>query len=178
LILRPKPQDGGRAAILAVLLALQSLAAVFFVGDVVADLTFEGFDVHLLLESLVSVALIVGVLSGALLMRRTIELARRDQDALKAARGALADLIESRFESWRLTPAERDVALFALKGFDVAGIAEIRGAAPGTVRAQLTRVYAKSQVSSRAELLSLFMDDLLADPLVPNPDPSAAARQG
>jgi len=67
----------------------------------------------------------------------------------------------ARFAEWKLTPAEADVAMFALKGCDAAAIAEMRGAATGTVRAQLARVYAKAGVSSRADLVSLFFDDLL-----------------
>lgn len=36
-----------------------------------------------------------------------------------------------------MIPAERDVALFALKGIDVAEIAQLRCAAQGTLRVQL-----------------------------------------
>ena len=60
--------------------------------------------------------------------------------------------------------------MLALKGFDVAEIAAIRNAASGTVRAQLTRVYAKAEVSSRAQLLSLFIEDLLDGAVSPSPD--------
>ena len=77
------------------------------------------------------------------------------------ASGALADLIEDRFDRWMLTAAEADVALFTLKGFGVAEIAELRNSAAGTVRAQLTRVYAKAGVDSRGALVSLFFDELL-----------------
>lgn len=60
-----------------------------------------------------------------------------------------------------LTAAECDVALFALKGCDAAEIARLRGAAQGTVRAQLSQVYAKAGVTSQAGLVSLFLEDLL-----------------
>jgi DNA-binding NarL/FixJ family response regulator len=73
----------------------------------------------------------------------------------------LPAVVAQRFAQWGLTPAEADVALFALKGFDIAGIADLRGAAQGTVRAQLTQVYSKAGVSSRAGLVALFFDDLL-----------------
>ena len=69
--------------------------------------------------------------------------------------------IAVRFGEWGLTAAEGDVALFALKGCDAAEIARLRGAAQGTVRAQLSQVYAKAGVSSQAGLVSLFLDDLL-----------------
>lgn len=158
-------RGGGPTTALAVVLTLQAMAAVFFVADVAADLSFVGFDAHIVFEGMVSIALIAGVVFGGVEMRRVLERARRSEAALTVARGALAEVIAARFARWGLTAAEREVALFALKGFDVAGIAGLRGAAQGTVRAQLARVYAKAGVSSRAELLSLFIEDLLADPL-------------
>lgn len=158
-------QGGRRASALALVLALQAMAAVFFVGDVLADVTFEGVDLHIVLEAAVAVALILGVLFGALEMRRTLDAAERSESALSAARGAMAGLIEARFGQWGLTPAEREVTLLVLKGFDVAAIAGLRGAAGGTVRAQLARVYARAGVASRAELLSHFVDDLIEAPL-------------
>lgn len=77
------------------------------------------------------------------------------------ASGALTDHIQMRFRDWKLTDAEAEVALFAIKGCDAAEIARLRGAAQGTVRAQLSHVYAKSGVATQAELVSLFIDDLL-----------------
>jgi DNA-binding CsgD family transcriptional regulator len=73
-------------------------------------------------------------------------------------------VIEGYFDNWGLTPAEAEVAMLAMKGFDGAEIAEMRGAAKGTVRAQLTRVYAKAGVSNRAQLVSLLVEDLLERP--------------
>ncbi len=150
---------------LAVLLVLQALAAAFFVGDVVADFALEGVVFHTLLEAAVAAALVVGVVFGAKEMRRALDRTRRSEAALSLARGAFADLIEKRFVAWNLTAAEREVALLALKGFDVGEIAGLRGSAPGTVRAQLSRVYAKSGASGHAELVALFIDDLIADPV-------------
>ena len=138
---------------------------MFFVGDVIADLSLEGLDLHLALEAAVSLALLLGVVFGALEMRRTLERARRSEAAVQAASGALGDLIDTQFTQWQLTPAESDVALLALKGFDVAAIATCRNVAVGTVRAQLARVYAKAGVSSRAQLVSVFIEDLLGGPI-------------
>ena len=150
---------------LAILTALHALAAVFFVSDVVADLLYEGGSFHNLLEAVVSGCLVAGVMLGAVEIRRMLVRARRTEAALSVARGALGALIEDRFKTWRLTPAEVDVALLALKGFDVARIAELRGAAAGTVRAQLARIYGKAGVSSHVELLSTFIEDLLGSPI-------------
>ena len=150
-----------RAAILAVLLAVQALCAVFFVGDVISDIGSGEVDLHTAFEGVVALMLVAGLVLGGLEMRRTLERNQRAEAALSVASGAFADLIESYFEKWSLTPAEADVAMLALKGFDVAEIASFREAAQGTVRAQLTRVYAKAGVSNRTQLVGLFVEDLL-----------------
>lgn len=160
-----KPKGGSAAVALSVVLVVQAIAAVFFVGDVIADLTFDSFDLHVLLEMLVSAALVLGVVFGARATRQAIEDARRRERALDVARGALGDLIESSFKTWGLSAAEAEVAMLALKGFDSLAIAQMRGTAHGTVRAQLAKVYAKAGVSSRTELMAYFMDDLLDGPL-------------
>jgi len=67
--------------------------------------------------------------------------------------------------------AEADVAMLAIKGFEILGIAEMRSTAASTVRAQLTRVYAKAGVTSRSQLVCLFIDDLLGG-LLPGMDVS------
>ena len=105
--------------------------------------------------------LVMGVFLGAWHMRLLLAEAQRREQALAVAQGALAQHIEARFADWGLTAAESDVALFALKGCDAAEIARLRGAAQGTVRAQLSQVYAKAGVTSQAGLVSLFLDDLL-----------------
>lgn len=165
----PAPRAGGgarrRPLALAALLAVQTLCAVFFAADVAADLTWQGLGWHVAFEALVTLALAAGVALGARETARALAAGRRAEAAARAASGAFAELMRERFESWALTPAEAEVALFALKGLDVAGIAAARGAAPGTVRAQLARVYAKAGVSGRPQLLSLFVEDLLAGPL-------------
>ena len=69
--------------------------------------------------------------------------------------------MHERFNAWGLTPAERDVALFAIKGLSTAEIAGLRGTSEGTVKAQSNAIYRKAGVSSRSQLLSLFIEDLL-----------------
>ena len=87
------------------------------------------------------------------------------ESQLRAASGAFMELLEDRFEEWGLTPAERDVALFAIKGMSTADIAALRETSEGTVKAQTNAIYRKAGVRGRSQLLSLFIDDLMADPL-------------
>jgi DNA-binding CsgD family transcriptional regulator len=153
-----------KATALTALVALQTLAAVFFVTDAASDIRNEGLGPHIYVEAAAALALLAGVLLGAWQVRELVLSARRDEAAVTTARGALADLMQQRFADWHLTAAEADVALFALKGFDIAEIARMRAAAQGTVRAQLARVYAKSGSNSQAGLTALFIDELIEPP--------------
>ena len=162
-------KDRRRALTLALVVCLQALCAVFFVADVAADLTWAGLDPHSRFEAVIALALIVGVVFGALEMRRTLLRMRRAETAQAIASSAFADLINSWFANWGLTPAEADVALFTLKGLDTPEIAKLRGAAEGTVRVQLARIYSKAGVSNRGQFTSLFIEELLAAPLAETP---------
>ena len=86
------------------------------------------------------------------------------------------DLLAASFEDWGLTPAEKDVALFAIKGLSTPEIATLRCTSEGTVKAQTNAIYRKAGVSGRAQLLSLFIEDLMRDEAgtLRLPDQSAA----
>lgn len=150
-----------KAMAMTIVVALQALAALFFIVDFVGDAADAGEGGHLFIEGVAAVALVVAVIMGAFQVRSLVFAARRDEIAVAIAKGAASELIRLRFANWKLTNAEADVALFALKGCDVQEIATLRGAANGTVRAQLTRVYAKAGVSSQSALIAQFLDELI-----------------
>jgi DNA-binding NarL/FixJ family response regulator len=153
-----------RAKATTAIVALQALAAAFFLADLAGDVAEGGWDTHAAIEGLAAIALAIAVVMGALRVRSFILAARQDEAAVALAKGALADLVQLRFAEWSLTPAETEVALFALKGFDIGEIAALRSAATGTVRAQLARIYAKAGVDSHMTLLSMFLEDLIEMP--------------
>ena len=159
-----------KATGISILVALQALACAFFLADLVGDVVADGIGLHLAVEGMAAIALLVAVVLGSLQVRSLIAAARRDEAAVAAAQGAMTDLIALRFAEWQLTAAEADVALFALKGCDITEIAALRGSAAGTVRAQLTRVYAKAGVDSQSALIALFLEELIA---LPDQEPSA-----
>ncbi len=172
---RARHRPGRHLAVLAAVVSLQAIAAMFFIGDALADLASEGPTLHIALEALVAVALAVGLVLGLVQLRRTLERLRAQEAALDIARGAFATVIAAQFDAWGLTAAERDVAMLALKGLDATEIAALRGAAPGTVRAQLSRLYGKAGVSGRAQFAALFVEELLAGALTPAEAAAAAA---
>ena len=118
-----------------------------------------------LVEIGATVGLILGVVVSARMLRRSIARQRDVEDRLRAASGAFVDLLQDRFRDWALTPAEKDVALFSIKGLSTQEIAALRNTSEGTVKAQTNAIYRKAGVSGRPQLLSLFIDDLMGGPL-------------
>ncbi len=156
-----------RGAILAVLM-VQVLCTVFFVSEILSALT--GFApvswrYHELIEIGAALGLVIGIVMGAILLRRSLARTARVEEQLRAASGAFMELLEERFGEWGLTPAERDVALFSIKGLSTAEISNLRNTSEGTVKAQTNAIYRKAGVTGRAQLMSLFIDDLMDGPL-------------
>lgn len=116
-----------------------------------------------LLEIWAAIGLIVGLVLGGVMLRRAIKERKVAETRLRRASGAFMVLLAERFEEWGLTPAEKDVALFAIKGLSTAEIAGLRSTSEGTVKAQTNAIYRKAGVSGRPQLLSLFIDDLMRD---------------
>lgn len=153
-----------RAYVLGAVVLLQAVAALFFAVDSTEEVLAElgrGVTLDAVMECLIGFALLAGVIVGALHVRRLLAEARRHEHALAVARGALAELLDTRFAEWDLSAGEAEVALFAIKGCTIGEIAALRGAASGTVRSQLSQVYAKAGVNSQSALVALFIDDLL-----------------
>ena len=158
----------GRTAFVAALFLAQALCAIFFVSDVFSSIvglkaSALSWQMRELLEIAAAFGLITGAILGGLAMRRMVRDRNTAQERLRRASGAFLDLLEERFLEWGLTPAERDVALFAIKGMSTAEIAILRATSEGTVKAQTNAIYRKAGVSGRSQLLSLFIDDLMRD---------------
>lgn len=74
----------------------------------------------------------------------------------------LAGAIDGQFTRWKLTAAEREVALLLLKGLSTRDIADLRQTREATVRQQAQVVYRKAELTGRADLAAFFLEDLLA----------------
>lgn len=159
-----RSRTGRRAVLLAAVILVQTLCAVFFLGDVVGDILSDGkFEgTHKWVEIMAGLAMIVGVAFLSLEFWRVISRVAVLETATRAAQGEMAEVIETFFDDWALTASERDVALLMLKGIENDEIARIRGTATGTVRAQCTAVFRKAGVDGRPQLFSIFMEELLA----------------
>lgn len=166
--------------VIAAVLVVQALCAVFFVSDTLSSLFGIytrplAWEIRELLEILAATGLILGLLLGAVMFQRIMRERNVAQERLRRASGAFMDLLEERFSEWALTPAERDVALFAIKGLSTSEIATLRATSEGTVKAQTNAIYRKAGVSGRPQLLSLFIDDLMRDDVTDQIRPKSAA---
>lgn len=162
--------DRLKARPLRILFAIQIVCLALFLFSSLFDVI--GFEPHWLRPEvrvgarfLAALGLALGTLLGWSALRYSIRKTRATERKLQAASNAFMELVSEHFEQWGLTPAERDVALFSLKGMSVNEIAELRGTSPGTVKAQTNAIYRKAGVSGRPQLLSIFIDDLIQDEL-------------
>ncbi len=164
---------GHRRVSLAV--ALFAAIAVLIGVDLAADSQTGVARGHLALEGLVMALATVGVIglwrefltATGLAAQLSVDLdaaraqaARYRAEAREALQG-LGEAIESQFERWQLTSAEREVGLLMLKGLSHREVADIRQTSEATVRQQALMVYRKSGLANRSQLSAFFLEDLL-----------------
>ncbi len=170
---------------LSIVLVVQIVCAAFLTGGTVLTLLgIQHRPISWELKELLEIGAVFGLVSGAVVgivvLKRSMRRQQRAEEQLRQVSGAFMELMQSRFRDWGLTSAERDVALFAIKGLSTHEIAVLRGTAEGTVKAQTNAIYRKSGVTGRPQLLSLFIEDLMDDgmmppPVVAEPDEAATA---
>ncbi len=181
----------------AVPAAIFLVIAVFMLADLGADLAGWLTPAHVYTEipavalSLLGLVAMWRLLGAARRRARELQVAldgsRADVRRWRAEAGELLQglgaLIDRQFESWGLSPAEREVGLLLLKGLSMSEIAGARATSERTVRQQALAVYRKAGLAGRAELAAFFLEDLFL-PRVPlgaavTPAPVApVARRG
>ena len=144
--------------------------------DYIEDLSEGAIYADLLFDTLLN-AFIIGTLyyiwhrrpSATQSRNQHLEqvLKRSDED-LKAWRDkasvllrGLGEKINEQLDEWRLSQAEKEVALLLIKGVSTKELAHYRGTSEKTVRQQASQVYAKANLNNRAELAAFFLEDLL-----------------
>jgi DNA-binding NarL/FixJ family response regulator len=157
---------------LMAMIAFQALCALYFAFDVSRDiLEGDSSRLHSYPELAVTIGLAFGIWFEASVLRNMLSEKNKMSQSLGVASGELASIMEDQFRSWSLTSAEKDVATFTIKGFSIAEIAKLRGSADGTIKTHLNAIYRKAGVPGRAQLVSIFVEDLLTAPLV-EPQPN------
>ncbi len=157
--------------LILIALIIQVVCSVFFITDMAStvfglSLMPTSWMLYELMEISAALGLVIGSIVSAIALRRASKRRQRLEKQLKAASGAFMEMLNEKLDEWGLTPAEQDVALFAIKGFSTREISEMRNTSEGTIKAQTNAIYRKAGVSGRPQLLSLFIDDLMGDALI------------
>ncbi len=160
-----------RVGLTALLIAI----ATWGVVDLVLDRPQEWLSVHVLVEIgfvLLSLGSVLYLWLGWTQARLSLGRAEgrlaaneveRDRWRGRATRllHGLGAEIDSQFERWSLTRAERQVAMLLLKGLGHKEAASVLDRSERTVRQHAVSVYRKSGLAGRAELSAFFLEDLL-----------------
>jgi len=151
--------------------------------DLVMDRPTDWLSFHVVFETLMIAGALVMATTlwlgwwrsaqSAATLRASLAAQGAERDAWKASAQAalegLARAIDAQFRAWRLTPAEREVALMLLKGYGHKEIAGLTGRSERTVRQHAGVVYEKAGLGGRAELAAYFLQDLM----LPEPEREA-----
>ena len=155
---------------------LVGFIAALTAADLTADLRAGLPSSHVLWELVCASGLAMGVAFLAARARRSQEETRRLASELSAAQADARHCaatrpasppctlvrVESRFETWGLTTAEREVGLLLLRGLRHKEIASARSTSERTVRQQALAIYRKAGVEGKTELAAHFLGDLSA----------------
>ena len=152
------------------------LVMIISVHDVIEDAGM-GQEWYYILADLVYVGIMVWLLSylwrhtpltlkkrNLILTQEVIKQHRDAEDWSKRAQSllrGLSEIISEQMSVWKLSSAEKQIALLLLKGLSLKEIAALRETSERTVRQQATQVYNKAGVNGRAELSAFFLEDLL-----------------
>ncbi|MEW7007683.1 helix-turn-helix transcriptional regulator [Lentilitoribacter sp. EG35] len=152
-------------ALLIFAVALQIIGCLFFVVPIIfgffgISLRPAPWQIYEIMELISALALVIGLIMSLRLFNRSRVERDHAKLALKRASSAFGEVLEERFHEWQLSAAERDVAMFLIKGSSTAEIADMRNTSEGTIKAQNAAIYKKAGVTGKTQLLSLFVEDL------------------
>lgn len=153
-------------AFAGIVFTLQTLCALVFVTELFSDVMglrhwALDWETRELIQLTAVLGLILGSVASLSFLISNLRHARAVERQLQAASGAFHIAIGNQFADWALSPAEEEVALYAVKGFTNSQIADLRGTSEATVKSQINAIFRKSSVRSRSELMAQFMDLLL-----------------
>lgn len=151
------------------------LVAIAGAGDIVMDAPKNWLSLHIAFEMLMIAAALVGSVAFGMAwwnarasveqLERSLRQQAAERDAWRqsaeAALEGLGRAIDAQFGAWKLTPAEREVALLLLKGRSHKHIARTFDRSERTVRQHAAAVYLKAGLAGRAELAAFFLEDVM-----------------
>ena len=135
---------------------------IFFVVDVITDIINNApRDIHFYLEGFFVIALVY-ILIFQIKEIRTMEVEiKTSHQELEVLKGGLTREIEKLFNSWQLTPSEKEVAWLILKGISYSDIAKVKDISKRTVDQHSGSIFKKSNSINRHEFVSGFIEEIL-----------------
>ena len=154
---------------LRIIFFFQFLCTTFFLSEFVTEVFgLRNWPLPWMFREILQITAGCGLLLGtwvSLLYVRYLSLrSRKVEEQLEVASGAFFIVMEKKFLEWRLSKAEREVALFTIRGFPNSEIATIRCKSEATIKSQISSIFKKSNVKNRAEFLSEFIELLIESP--------------
>lgn len=146
--------------------------------DSIADVRGGAHSIHIFLETLVFIIAISSAFSiysrlhkeameaRQIISELTTDLQRNRQEAIEwknetqTLLQGLGASINNQFERWKLTPSEKEIGLFLLKGLSHKEVAYARGVSEATARQQAGAVYKKAGLLGRHDLAAFFLEEL------------------
>src|SRR5690606_18610029 len=114
------------------------------------------------IQILASVGLIVGVVVSGSFLRQSLHRISRMGRQMDVVSGNFQTHLLALFEAWNFSPSEQAVAVYAMKGFSNNEIALLRGTSTATIKSQMNSIFRKSGLTSRQQLISYLVEELLA----------------
>ena len=148
-------------------LLVYCISLLAFTVDFLSEVTGWKFlsAIPWILHEIFTLMTLVGFCVGMYFIARSYRLAASNtrylMKQLDAAKGAFQSGIDEYFIEWGLSEAEKDIALLTIKGMTISEIAKIRRTKQSTIKTQSSTIYKKAGVSSRAQLVSLLIEELL-----------------
>lgn len=154
------------------------LSLIFTFGLITVDVAIElkhklSFE-HIIVELLIFLTSLTGMVS--LVYKFQIErkekhdlldrlnIVNKEMDDWKAKVAKVSKdffaAIDEQMEKWGLSKSEKDIAVLLVKGMSTKDIAELRGVTEKTIRTHATSIYRKSNLNTRYELASYFIEGL------------------
>jgi DNA-binding NarL/FixJ family response regulator len=151
------------------ILAVQMLCAFPFLYDLWGEVlglrtTAIPWYLQEVIQMMASAGMFVGVIGAGIYMlylHHSQKRIARLGEQMDVVSGNFQDHIQQHFDSWNLSRSEAEIAVYAMKGFSNAEIAELRGTTTATVKSQMNAIYRKCNFSNRQQLISFLVEELL-----------------
>jgi DNA-binding CsgD family transcriptional regulator len=147
------------------------------------DILVDGLGLLLMVSTTVGLALLFNRMQmqheEKLDLIRSLDVARTEGTAWrKKAQAHLEGLrneMDTQFERWGMSAAEKEIGMLILKGLSHKEIARLRGTGEATVRQQAQSIYQKSDLPGKTAFSAYFLEDLIS-PEIPEVRPEMRAK--